>query len=65
MFGDPRDNPKGYPIKSLSEIASYWNGLTYKPKDVADFGTIVLVLIKIVAIVTLSIFFIFIFSPLY
>ena len=42
MFGDPRDNPKGYPIKSLSEIASYWNGLTYKPKDVADFGTIVL-----------------------
>ena len=42
MFGDPRDNPKGYPIKFLSEIASYWNGLTYKPKDVADFGTIVL-----------------------
>lgn len=42
QFGDPRSNPKGYPIRALSEIASYWNGLTYKPKDVADFGTIVL-----------------------
>ena len=37
QFGDPRSNPKGYPIRALSEIASYWNGLTYKPKDVADF----------------------------
>lgn len=27
---------------ALSEIAKYWNGLTYKPKDVADFGTVVL-----------------------
>ena len=42
MFGDPSMNTKGYPIKSLSEIANYWNGLTYKPEDVADKGTIVL-----------------------
>ena len=42
QFGDPRINPKGYPVKALSEVASYWNGLTYKPKDVSDFGTIVL-----------------------
>ena len=42
MFGDPSTNPKGYPIKVLPEIAEYWNGLTYKPEDVADEGTIVL-----------------------
>ena len=42
MFGDPSLNTKGYPIKSLPEIAEYWNGLTYKPEDVADEGTIVL-----------------------
>ncbi len=42
QFGDPRFNPKGYPVQSLSEVASYWNGLTYKPEDVSDFGTIVL-----------------------
>ena len=42
QFGDPRINPKGYPVMALSEIAKYWNGLTYKPKDVADFGTVVL-----------------------
>lgn len=42
MFGDPRDNPKRYPVKPLSEIADYWNGLTYKPSDVANTGTIVL-----------------------
>ena len=42
LFGDPSLNTKGYPIKSLSEIAEYWNGLTYKPEDVADEGTIVL-----------------------
>ena len=42
LFGDPSLNTKGYPIKNLSEIAEYWNGLTYKPEDVADEGTIVL-----------------------
>lgn len=42
MFGDPTTNPKGYPIKVLSEIAEYWNGLTYKPEDVSDEGIIVL-----------------------
>lgn len=42
MFGDPSTNTKGYPVKVLSEIAEYWNGLTYKPEDVADEGTIVL-----------------------
>ena len=42
MFGDPSTNPKGYPVKVLPEIAEYWNGLTYKPEDVADEGTIVL-----------------------
>ncbi len=42
MFGDPLTNSKGYLVKTLSEIAEYWNGLTYKPEDVADEGTIVL-----------------------
>ena len=42
MFGDPSSNPKGYPEKLLPEIAEYWNGLTYKPEDVAEAGTIVL-----------------------
>jgi len=42
LFGDPSLNTKGYPIKNLPEIAEYWNGLTYKPEDVADEGTIVL-----------------------
>ena len=42
MFGDPLTNPKGYPVKVLPEIAEYWNGLTYKPEDVSDEGTIVL-----------------------
>ncbi len=42
LFGDPETNPYGHPIKKLSEIASYWNGLTYKPEDVQDQGTIVL-----------------------
>ena len=38
MFGDS----KTYPIKPLSDIAEYWNGLTYKPTDVSNGGTIVL-----------------------
>ena len=42
MFGEPLTNPKRLPIKSMSEIAEYWNGLTYKPEDVSDEGTIVL-----------------------
>lgn len=42
MFGDPSTNPNGYPIKAMSEIAEYWNGLTYKPEDVSEEGTIVL-----------------------
>ena len=42
LFGDPSLNTKGYPVKSLSEIADYWNGLTYKPEDVDTEGTIVL-----------------------
>ncbi len=42
MFGDPSSNDKGYPEKLLPEIAEYWNGLTYKPEDVSDEGTIVL-----------------------
>ena len=42
MFGDPVANPNGYPVKALCEIAEYWNGLTYKPEDVSDEGTIVL-----------------------
>ena len=42
VFGDPTINPKGYLIKSMSEIAEYWNGLTYRPEDVSEQGTIVL-----------------------
>ena len=33
VFGDLDKNTNGYPIKRLSDIASYWNGLTYKPTD--------------------------------
>ena len=42
MFGDPTTNPNEYPIMAMPEIAEYWNGLTYKPEDVADEGTVVL-----------------------
>lgn len=42
LFGDPSTNPQGYPIRSLAEIAEYYNGLTYKPEDVTQEGTIVL-----------------------
>ena len=42
MFGDPEINPYGYPVRSMAEIASYWNGLTYKPEDVSAEGTLVL-----------------------
>lgn len=37
------DNMKqGWEIKKLGEVAEYFNGLTYSPKDVSDNGTIVL-----------------------
>lgn len=42
MFGDPQVNPYGYGQVKLSEVATYFNGLTYKPENVANLGTIVL-----------------------
>ena len=41
-FVEMFDSSKTYPIRPLSDIAEYWNGLTYKPTDVSDSGTIVL-----------------------
>ncbi len=38
MFGELNTNTKGYPVKKLSSIAEYWNGLTYKPIDIVDEG---------------------------
>ena len=42
LFGDPQCNPHGYKHTKLSDIATYYNGLTYKPENVAEEGTIVL-----------------------
>ena len=42
LFGDPQTNPNGYEQAKLSDIATYFNGLTYKPENVAEAGTIVL-----------------------
>ena len=42
MFGDPVINPYGFKTASLSQIAEYYNGLTYKPEDVQENGVIVL-----------------------
>ena len=42
MFGDPERNEKGWNIVPLSQIAEYFNGLTYRPEDRDDKGTIVL-----------------------
>ena len=42
LFGDPQSNPYGYQYEKLSDIATYFNGLTYKPENVAMEGTIVL-----------------------
>lgn len=42
MFGDPRKNEKGWERVYLSDIAEYYNGLTYQPDDVDDNGIIVL-----------------------
>lgn len=33
---------KGWEVKNLSEVAEYFNGLTYSPKNVSNEGTIVL-----------------------
>ena len=42
MFGDPERNEMGWNIVPLSQIAEYFNGLTYRPEDRDDKGTIVL-----------------------
>lgn len=42
MFGDPITNEKGWPVRFLEEIASSQIGLTYKPENVSETGTIVL-----------------------
>lgn len=42
MFGDPVTNEKGWDVKKLGEIAEATIGLTYKPENVSECGTIVL-----------------------
>ena len=42
LFGDPETNPKGLDKVLLSDIAEYFNGLTYSPDNVTNDGTIVL-----------------------
>lgn len=42
LFGDMVSNSKHWPIRRLSDIAKYYNGLNYKPSDVSLNGTIVL-----------------------
>ena len=42
MFGDPVINPMGWKIINLSQIAEYFNGLTYSPDNIVDDGMIVL-----------------------
>lgn len=42
MFGDPVTNEKGWEVKKMQEISSSKIGLTYKPADVVEDGTIVL-----------------------
>ena len=42
MFGDPVANPMGWEVKKLSDIAEYYNGLTYRPEYTSDDGTLVL-----------------------
>ena len=42
MFGDPIKNDKGWPVVLLESIASCRIGLTYKPENVCEDGTIVL-----------------------
>lgn len=42
MFGDPVTNEKGWEVKKLEDIAESRIGLTYKPENVSETGTIVL-----------------------
>ena len=42
MFGDPSINEKGWPVVALETIAESRIGLTYKPENVSEEGTIVL-----------------------
>jgi Restriction endonuclease S subunits len=42
MFGDPVTNPREWNVVSLSDIAQYYNGLTYTPDEVSDKGITVL-----------------------
>lgn len=42
MFGDLSSNSKEYEVVKLSDIAKYWNGLTYSPTNISENGTIVL-----------------------
>lgn len=42
LFGDPETNTKNYKTVMLSEIAEYYNGLTYSPDNVSEDGTVVL-----------------------
>ena len=44
MFGDLSENPYSFPIVHLSEIAEYYNGLTYKPEMVVEDGSGTIVL---------------------
>ncbi|MDD7699348.1 MAG: restriction endonuclease subunit S, partial [Spirochaetia bacterium] len=42
-FGDPNSNPKGWEVKKLVDICkAISTGITYKPENVANTGTIVL-----------------------
>ena len=43
FFGDPVTNPKGWEVKRLVDVCNAIStGITYKPENVADNGTIVL-----------------------
>lgn len=44
MFGDLEENTNCYKMRKLSEISEYWNGLTYKPTDVVEKESGILVL---------------------
>jgi type I restriction enzyme S subunit len=44
LYGVLEYNTKNYPVRKLRDIASYWNGLTYKPSDVTQNGSGTLVL---------------------
>ncbi|MFA6160475.1 MAG: restriction endonuclease subunit S [Parcubacteria group bacterium] len=42
LHGVFTNNSKGWEFKKLSEVAEYFNGLTYSPKDVSNKGIVVL-----------------------